>query len=461
MKLKKLSLATLMAMASSTSVFAASNAIPVGSNLGYGDASNKNTIFSMSNNPAWIASDLHQESNYGLGLTAGVRIKQNNFSELNTQYNDRIKTKLEAINSGSNGTALADAEYLKQEINSLILQTRDDFYGQQDVVASLPLVIAHNSFGGIGIELSGSGTAREQILSSNTPVGLKTDYLIANPNANSEDIINNALIIQSALYLKTATYTEGALTYGNSFYSNESGHLSVGLRAKYMQAKLVKSINSLDKYLTASASGNDISDQLNDDFKAHTDIADTETAFGIDLGATWVATNWMAGITFQNINSPSFKFNQLGVGTTDQALTEQFYADQVNLKETVKLDPQARLEASLFSDSRNWTISGSFDVNETNDLVGQPYQWATASASYATEFTSEEWYYALVPDFRIGYRTNLAGDKRSYYTPGLSWGPLNLDLAFSDFSDIEKAVKGDQNDIPEAFMASLGLEFYF
>ncbi len=132
----------------------------------------------------------------------------------------------------------------------------------------------------------------------------------------------------------------------------------------------------------------------------------------------------------------------------------------VSLKEEVELAPQARIEGAVYSENRHWSAAASYDLNSAKDLVSQEYQWATISVAYAAD-ASGSWVHALIPDVRLGYRTNLAGDQRSYITPGFTWGPLNLDLGFANFDDIGKAISGDPDEIPEAFMANIGLEVYF
>jgi len=459
MKLHKLSLATALILAGTTSANAASNAVPVGSNLGYGSASNNHTIFSVSANPAWVSGNLHQNNNYGFGLTAGIRIKQSSLSALYTDYTDNVEPLIDKFGSNSSDS-FEQANDLKIAMNNLILDVRDNFYLQADGNFSLPILIANNGFGAIGIELSGIGTARAKLLSTNKPIDLDTTYLLAHPNATSDEIIENGLIVQAALYAKTATVNEAALTYGNQFYQNQYGQLSVGVRAKYMQAKLVKSINSLDKYLKSSSDGDGFDNQLSDDFEQHSDLSDTETAFGVDLGVQWLAENYMVGLSVMNINSPSFKYNELGLSNDAQGNVEKFYTNQVTLAEEVTLDPQARLEGTLYSENRDWSFAVSYDLNATLDLVGQEYQWASASVSYASD-ASSGWLSYIIPDVRLGYRANQAGDTRSYITPGLTWGFLNIDLGLADFGDIGKAASGDPEDLPEAFMANIGVEFMF
>lgn len=446
MKLKKLSLATLIALFGSNAM-AASNAVPVGPNLGYGDASNKNTIFATTGNPAWVGANLHRENNYGLGLTGGVSVKQKEFNQLIGQYNTNVKPILES------GDPTRVLNNLEGALNPLILNTRDNFYLQADINASLPIAISNSSFGGIGFEVSGSSSVRAKVLSTDTPITIG-----AGPDANT---IVKTSVVDAAFYLKTAVMTEMALTYANNFYSNKSGHLVIGAKVKYMEAKLVKSVNGLKPYLEDSINGKDIGDRLNDDFKAHQDFEKSENQFGLDLGTQWVSDNWMAGLTVMNVNSPKFNYTQ----SAASRLEALKYANQHKMNESVTLTPQGRIEAALFSENRNWTLGTSVDTNTAVDLMNNDYQWATFSASYASS-SGDSWWAALVPDVRIGYRKNLVGDENGYITPGFTWGPLNLDLGFSSFEDLGKIANigslNDKNpDAPEAFMANIGLEFYF
>lgn len=366
MKLKKLSLATFIALSGSNAM-AASNAVPVGPNLGYGDASNKNTIFATTGNPAWVGANLHRENNYGLGLTGGVSVKQKEFNQLIGQYNTNVKPILES------GDPTRVLNNLEGALNPLILNTRDNFYLQADINASLPIAISNSSFGGIGFEVSGSSSVRAKLLSTDTPI------IVPTSGTSVDDVINNTTV-NAAFYMKTAVMTEAALTYANSFYSNDSGHLVIGAKVKYMQAKLVKSVNGLQPYLKDSINGKDIGDRLNDDFKAHQDIEQSENQFGLDLGTQWVSNNWMAGLTAMNLNSPKFNYTQ----SAASKLEALKYANQHKINESVTLTPQGRIEAAVFSENRNWTLGTSVDTNTAVDLMNNDYQWATFSASYAS-----------------------------------------------------------------------------
>lgn len=465
MRFTKLTLAALVVTVSST-VQAESKPLMTGSNLGYGAASNNHTIFSSSANPAWIGGNLHVENNFGMGITGGFRFQQQGFGELNDQYVNNIKPILNNFESGSQ-SAVVQATELEQSLVTMLTKVRDDFSFQLDAQANMPLVFTHNKLGGFGVEMSFATSGTGALLSDDRPVTFDPSQLVATGNGGTTftdiDLVN-ALDVKTAIYLKTAVSTEVALTYGDEFYQNENGHLAVGFRAKMIQASLVKSVNSFKKYLNQTANNQDIT--IADDLSNHSDLNETENAFGLDIGAQWFAENWMAGLAVQNINSPTFNFNELGVGNTNQAYTEKYFSDQYALKETVELTPQARIEAAYYSKNRHWTLAGSADLNDAPNLLNKLQQWASVSAAYATDSSGDAWYYALVPDVRISYHSNLAGDKRHFYAPGFSWGPLNLDVAFEEFSDLSKlgnlsSATDETIDLPKMVQVNLGLEFYF
>ncbi len=442
----------------SNHTFAAENFYPVGANWGYGDASTKNTIFSVSVNPAMVGSNLYKENNYGIGITGGVLITQQGADQVIDQYKNKVEPILQEMDN-NNGNALNLAQDLQTELNNLVLTSRDSFRTNFAATTSIPLQIAHSSFGAIGLEISAYAEGQERLLSSNKPVALDTQYLLANPNATTNDIINNGLILQTALYTKTAQFAEAALTYAYQFYAHpylavRNMQLTGALRVKYMQAKLRKNINSLAQLLT---SDNDVGQQVADDIQETLGSGEAETQIGVDLGFMLNHRYGLLGLTVYNINSPTFTYNTLGVGTDIQAQTEQFYSDQIALKETVTLDPQAKLTAAVHTSGKQLMLSGSIDLNEANNLLNNPYQWASVALSYSSSI-SDAWWYMFVPDIRLSYRTNLADSEQSYITTGLTFGVLNIDITFSDLDSLQNV---SEDNIPKGLGLQAGLELQF
>jgi hypothetical protein len=139
------------------------------------------------------------------------------------------------------------------------------------------------------------------------------------------------------------------------------------------------------------------------------------------------------------------------------------YRTQLALNEKVELNPQVRLEGALYSRGGNWTLSGTVDANPARDLLGNEYQWASAAVSLATR-ASQKWWYALIPDLRFSYRQNLVGEEQTMMSPGFTWGPLTLDVAFTSFDDLSKASNDADSDtvnLPSSFFVNLGLELSF
>lgn len=457
MKQTRLSLAILMSTCS-LSALAAPSFFPMGPNMGYGEASNLNTMFSTTANPANLSANLINENSYGFGFSTSFMLEQNNANEIRDQVNGVITPLVDSVsnNNLTLGEKINKGIELNDQLNNLAVYTSQNFYLTGLVGINAPITIAVNEIGGLNFELSGFGQFRASILmNSDTPIALDTAKILQTTDSNE---MVSAMNIDTAIYLKTAIYTEAAMTYANSFYENESGNLNIGIKGKIMQANMAKSINGLDGYLKAT--GN-LSDTLQNDLDAHTNFDKPQSQLGVDLGVMWINENWSAGVNFININTPTFKYNELGQvvdPTNTNAWTELYYSNLVNMAEEVKFMPQARVMGLVHTANKQLSLGGSFDANESVDFMNQPVQWATVGLGFATS-ASDAWWYALLPDIRIGYRKNMVGTKRQFITPGFSWGPLNLDFGFERFSDITNAVSGSK--IPEAVMFNGGLEIFF
>ncbi|NOX43775.1 MAG: hypothetical protein GXP19_08615 [Gammaproteobacteria bacterium] len=121
------------------------------------------------------------------------------------------------------------------------------------------------------------------------------------------------------------------------------------------------------------------------------------------------------------------------------------------------MKPQVRLEGALFSSNQNWVFGVAVDANAINDPIGQEYQWATVSAAYATDSF-------LRPGFRVGYRANLAGNKLSYITTGLTlFKSFNLDIAYGlEDVEIEKNdLTSVDGTVARSIIVNIGLEVTF
>lgn len=440
--LKPLTAACLLSFAGNS---LAASQLPSGSNLGYGNASHKLTVHSIQTNPAYVFSKSENRHHFGFGLNVGGGLQQTGANEVINELDD-INKFLDGL---ADNEVLSSANELQDRFTSLILTTRDKFALQFEGQGSMPIFYTHGSAGGFGIDLSAYSGIRMRILSSNKPMDIDLNQL--DSNSDSDDLLD-AAVFQSALYLKTAALAKASFNYANHVYVSPSAksELVVGVRINMMEAYLSKSVNSFKDYM-----GNDGAD-IADDIEL-SDITDTQSAVGVDLGVQWMSEFYSLGVTVTNINTPTFEYAPLN--SSDATA----YRTQLALSEKVELNPQVRLDGAIYSRGGNFTLAGSVDANPTRDLLNNEHQWASVGVSMATR-ASQKWWYALLPDLRFSYRQNLAGDEQTLMSPGFTWGPLNLDIAFESLDDLSKAGNDADDDtvhLPSSFFVNLGIEFSF
>lgn len=245
----------------------------------------------------------------------------------------------------------------------------------------------------------------------------------------------------STLLVKAAVVGELGLGYSRPVLSSDTGDLTAGVRAKYYQVKLAR---DAQKVIASNGSQNT--------FKASQTYTSSSNV-GLDVGTLWTAKRYRVGAWINNLNGPSFKFNDLTVAdltakgyTAGTTIYNQFAAS-----ETYKMKPQLEMEGAFYSESQNWVLNAGLDGNAVQDPVGRDFQWGTLSAAYATN----SWW---IPGIRLGYRTNLVGSKLNYATGGLTlFKALSLDIAYG----LDKITDKNGKSIPRSAMINLGLQMTF
>lgn len=426
--------------------------LPPGSNLVYGASSNNQSIMSSITNPAAAAADLSkEESQYRFGL---INIGGGyEFGNVNDLFNtiDSTKTKLtnaQTINSSTCtncNTGAGVATYINTNIiapvNTLTSTLQKDgnasiFFGGH--IPLTPLIVTKKGWGG------------SFVLDANASAIANITFL-ADPFADLTTAQGNAIITgggtytpaanESTLLVKAAVVGELGLGYSRPVLSRDTGDLTAGVRAKYYQVKLARDaqqlINSNGAQSTLKAS------------QTYT----SNSGVGLDVGTLWTAKRYRLGAWINNLNGPSFKFNDL----TAADLTAKGYTagtavyNQLAASETYKMKPQLEMEGAFYSESQNWVLNAGLDGNKVQDPVGRDFQWATLSAAYATN----SWW---IPGVRVGYRTNLAGSKLSYATGGLTmFKALSLDIAYG----LKSITDNSGKSIPRSAMINLGLQMTF
>ncbi len=416
--IKKIVFLTLLG---SSYLYSASNTTPLGPNIGYGDSSNTNTVYYTLTNPAYNAFEENpnvERRDFGFGLNMQVGAELNGLKGMSTYFDDKIVKISKDITPAN---VVGRITQLQNNLTNFF-ETYDG--GALDVIASVnaPLIINNDVLGG-GLTFDYNRQIASNIM------------ILDGPNDVQASQDDKRLTINKGTGAIGFTYrdlTEVSFGYGRSVYKKKDKRLTVGVSVRSLNLFANQQNIDFQKILKNKKI------KLDDDIKKGK--VETQTTFDVGLNAT--GSNYAVGLLLANLNEPVFKIKNL----TDKQYTE-FYA---KVEKEFKLKKQARLAMKVFSKSQKWTLGLSADLIKTNDLMNNEVQWASANISYA----SDAWY---MPEIRFGVRNNLAGNKFSYKTLGLTIGFLNIDVATTEI-DFSSKLK-NQEDM--GAMVAIAIEFDF
>ena len=254
--------------------------------------------------------------------------------------------------------------------------------------------------------------------------------------------------------MKGGSILTGSLGYSREVWKPtfvEGSTLYAGVKANVYKVSLNKQVLALE-----NMDGDDLSDAVRDEFDENT--IDT-TQVGLDLGMLWMMPNGQVGVTIANINEPEFDYGEVGKNCSDIAdpirqancfVAKNRFADEINLSETAVMNAQTTIEGALYTENRNWLLSGAADLNSVYDLVGRESQHISTSASYFSDSY-------LIPSVRFGLSKNLAGSKLTSVGFGTTlFGVMNIDLSASI-----DTVEIDGTKAPRQFGFNIGFEEKF
>ncbi len=271
------------------------------------------------------------------------------------------------------------------------------------------------------------------------------------------DIIsfNNTYAINTdaAVYVKSVGLVSFGIGYAGTLWEFDSASLHGGVKANINRFSLSKNIISL----AGLEDGEDIGDAIEDDYEEN---ANSSIGVGVDLGLELVGDFYHFGLAVTDVNEPEYDYGSLvsdcqnlsGI-SLDNCLVAQnaIGAGRIRGNETYQATAQATLSGSYSVGENNGLVFGaSVDLNEKNDPIGDPYQWAHFSA---TSFFES----ALIPELRLGYSQNLAGSELSYFSVGLTlFKYADLDVAWSD-----EQVEIDDSKAPRSLFVSFSVQSRF
>ncbi|MDG4811642.1 conjugal transfer protein TraF [Hydrogenovibrio sp. 3SP14C1] len=426
MKKKQLVSAIIALSVSGLTYAAPSSYSPIGTNIGYGDSSNPNSLYNSLANPANNAMNAADTEGYrvGLGATLQTQLKIEGLEGSKDFLDNRIKPILD-----KRTYTLTNATNLQNETNSFLTTYNQGSFSTISGV-TIPLIIKHEAMGGgISFDYTQQVAGKGRLIKKNNVTAYNNGGNLA---INSGD---------AAFGVDYKQLNEFALGYGFDITKSDAGALSLGITARYLNLLSNTKIVDFSQIANDNLGNNtkDTTSYIND-----IDSGKSDSNYTADIGINWTSKTFMVGLTGMNLTSPKFDVNNKSNAT---ATTD--FANQINSK--FELKSQYRVMAQWFTLDRNWTLAGSYDLNKANDLNNEDVQWWTVGASYAT---NSAWY---IPDVRFGLRGNLVGSKYTYANAGLTLGFLTLDVSTTtlDFKGVSDKQKN------AGVMAAAGVEFDF
>lgn len=410
-----------------------------GSVLGYGDAGNNHTMFSNFKNPAFLAGDATNRE-VGLGLSVGIDAEFFGVDGVGDNF-DALQLGIDQVTLNvENGTYLlnagldpAVAQAAAEADASAVV---NDFFAKNEALkialkasGSLPLVVQTTSFGGY-------------MVAASVTTGTTVNMIRYGDSIVTADIPLQTLTVDTnnAMVFSAFAMSELSLGYSadlNRFFKPQNAQINAGIRFKSMTAQFNHYGLGFDDILNNTA--DDFGNQISNGLEEVTTFENTDTQMGVDLGLQYIAKNFLLGLSVENVNSPTFNYNVVNALTIAPEVSSVLTKD-------ITFEPKARLEAATYSQNRRWTFAGFADLTKTLDITGLETQKAGVSASYA----SNRWF---LPDLRVGYTKEAAGNKMSRMHGGVTLGFLSVDVAANSFEFGE--------DVENSLAANVSVEFSF
>jgi hypothetical protein len=461
---------------------------PPGANLTYGDVTHGQRVLSAAGNPAAAAADLarsDEATTRGTVVSAVVGVEYGNVQELYDTL-DQLSQAFGPSDPPDDGGDPTDPgppdggisigdiidavfpnlgeviDAAKQEFQTrlaILAIVEFEAYAKGFASLDVPFVLGREAFGGAWT-FAFNESAQSTLYGVTRPVDFDPELALADLQSQFDpspsdiatvyDIVGDVDFIfdwtrgdikmrldsDNLLVTKAAKVTELSTGYSREVFANDHGQLYLGAEAKYYAMDLAR----------VGVRFGDITDSE----ELFDTIRDAEferdSTFGLDLGVLWIGENYQLGASLNNVNQPGFDYPEIDTKLfRDSAIIELLQIDR-----SYEMERQLKLEATWFSPARRWTANVGADANAIVDPVGDEFQWATISGGYQPD---SRWLQSV----RVGYRHNLAGTEKTYYSAGITaFSYFNFDIATS-----HQTVTIEDSKLPEGLIVSFGFQFTF
>lgn len=409
--------------------FAAPGFLDAGPNLSDNGASGAWTSLYATRNPAGAEFAIAPDAKFRMGILSSLGLG----TEVGPVDNfaDEIDDLIDELDRDD--ISLSEGNALVERFNSILEPLSRDGYVKVHGGVQVPLfpMLYRSNLGVFTADANISGQAR---------LGFLDAPLTYNPVAEEVETA-------SAAYVKAGQIAEIAVGFSRPVWQPSAGQLILGGNLRYLQAKLSKQVVALDSV----EDDEDVEDILKDSYDANERKSSNVT---LDVGAIFNFSDYRVGMTLANLTEPEFKYGAIGSncgalsGSAQyNCYTAAFYSDRIALNETWTLERLATLEGAMFFASGAGSLAASVDLNDVHDPVGDLNQNLKVALGYKTE---TNW----LPDFRLGYRKNLAGTELSSASVGFTFfGSVHFDVACG-----LESTRIDGSSVPRTMAFNLGFE---
>lgn len=437
-------IATAVASLISGTAVAAPGLLTNGGQFATGGVTTGRALPGLQSNPALLPLTLKSDQRFRMGLfelpAVGLEVGPvDNF----TDDLDRVEELLEQP-----FTSEQEAQAAIDELNPILVEIGDSAYVNLDLSLPVPAlpVVFRAGLGVFSVHADVSGSARIDVLDD----PLRIDRAAPGPcsDTNACEIVSD-----SSVYLRSGAFARVGVGYGQPLMNlpllGREGALHVGGRVSVIQGQMSQQVARLDSDEEDSAF-----DRAGDNYDLN---EKTSTGVSADIGVSWVSEGLHAGLLLRNLLAPSFDFGPIGIDCgnkptpTEQADCETAagFADEIDLTGKFTMDPQAMAEVVYTVPGTELRLLGSVELNKVEHVGGDDFQNLYVGLNY-----EGPWW---LPGARVGYQSNLAGEKLSAVTAGLTlFGAVNLDVLYGlDSVDFE----GDSLPRSAAFRLGFALPF--
>ncbi len=238
----------------------------------------------------------------------------------------------------------------------------------------------------------------------------------------------------SLLLIKATKISEISLSYSHKLLNFKGGDLYLGVKPIFYRVGLTNKSIRLGEITDVEGSFNDI---RNADYIY-------QNGLDVDLGLVWATSHYQVGASLTKVFEKTYKFPLI----ENSRYSSNKILQLLDHHQEFTMQRQLKLEGSIYSAQRHWSLNVALDANPVVDPMRDRYQWLSVTGGYA----ADSWW---LPSARIGFSRNLAGSKLAYINAGVTVMKfINIDIA----TTLDSLIL-DGDDYKKGTNMSIGVRF--